>query len=99
MNLEVKNGSFAWPGGDRILKDVSFTASSGDLVAVLGPNGAGKTTLLRCLMGFLKWTDGQGLLDGRDIASIPNRMLWRSLAYVPQARGAAVGAQSKGRAI
>ena len=50
MNLEVKNGSFAWPGGDKILKDVSFTASSGDLVAVLGPNGAGKTTLLRCLM-------------------------------------------------
>ena len=90
MNLEVKNGSFAWPGSDRILKDISFTASSGDLVAVLGPNGAGKTTLLRCLMGFLKWTDGQSLLDGRDIASIPNRMLWRSLAYVPQARGAAV---------
>ena len=90
MNLEVRNGSFAWPGGKPLLKDVSFQAQSGDLVAVLGPNGAGKTTLLRCLMGFLRWTDGQSLLDGRDIASIPNRSLWRSLAYVPQARGAAV---------
>jgi iron complex transport system ATP-binding protein len=90
VNLEVKNGSFAWPGGDMILKDLCFEAGSGDLVAVLGPNGAGKTTLLRCLMGFLKWTSGQSLLDGRDISSIPNRTLWRSLAYVPQARGAAV---------
>lgn len=90
MNLEVRNGSFAWPGGERLLRDICFKAGSGDLVAVLGPNGAGKTTLLRCLMGFLKWTEGQSLLDGQDIAAIPNRSLWRSLAYVPQSRGAAV---------
>ena len=89
MNLEIIDGTFAWPGGTDVLSGISIRAEKGDLVAVLGPNGAGKTTLLRCLMGFLAWTSGKSLLDGRDIASIPNRMLWRDLAYVPQARGSA----------
>lgn len=90
MKLEVKNGSFAYPKGAPLLKNVCFEAGPGDLVAVLGPNGAGKTTLLRCTMGFLGWTQGGSFLDGRALSSIPNRALWRSLAYVPQARGAAV---------
>ena len=90
VKLKVENGCFAYPKGKPLLKDIRFEAGPGDLVAVLGPNGAGKTTLLRCVMGFLKWTTGGSFLDGRALFSIPNRELWRSLAYVPQARGAAV---------
>ncbi len=90
MRLSVEHGSFSyWPDAP-VLKDVSFAAGPGDLVAILGPNGAGKTTLLRCMMGFLRWSSGRSLLDEKDIRTIPHRKLWQALAYVPQAKGAAV---------
>lgn len=85
MTLTVAHGTFAYPS-HTVLQDISFTANTGDLIAILGPNGAGKTTLLRCLLGFLRWKSGDSLLDGRSIRSIPQRELWRSIAYVPQAR-------------
>lgn len=88
MILKVENGCFSYKNADRqILKDISFTLKPGDMAAILGPNGAGKTTLLRCIMGFLKWNSGQSFLNDRPIASMPARELWKSIAYVPQARG------------
>src|SRR5258708_33535086 len=48
------------------LKNVTFSVPSGQICALLGPNGAGKTTLLRLLMGILKATEGNLLIDGRD---------------------------------
>lgn len=88
MILSVENGCFSYKGNkdNLLLRNISFTARPGDLVAILGPNGAGKTTLLRCIMGFLHWNSGKSCLDGRDIRSIPYRQLWRSIAYVPQAK-------------
>ena len=86
--LSVKDGCFSYPKGPQILRDISFEAKSGEILAILGPNGAGKTTLLRCVMGMLSWESGQALLDGEDIRGIPERRLWRRLAYVPQARSA-----------
>ena len=45
--------------GERVaLRDVSFSAADGELVALIGPNGAGKTTLLQILAGALKPTAG-----------------------------------------
>ena len=91
MTISVENGSFFYKNSDRqILKNVSFSASSGDMVAILGPNGTGKTTLLRCIMDFLPWREGASLLEGKNIRSIPPRELWRKISYVPQARGAAL---------
>ncbi len=86
MTFEVKQGSFAYPGGRQVLQDVSFSVESGEMLAILGPNGAGKTTLLRCMMGFLKWSGGASLLDGRDIAAMSQRELFSRVAYVPQAK-------------
>lgn len=86
MRLEIKDGCFGYRGGAKILDRVNLQAQSGDLIAVLGPNGAGKTTMLRCMLGFLKWTSGDSLLDGKPIRTIPTRELWRMIAYVPQAR-------------
>ena len=86
--LEVRNGGFSYGRDKHILKDLSFSVQSGELMAILGPNGAGKTTLLRCIMGMLKWSEGMSLLDGEDIRTIPASKLWQKLAYVPQAKTA-----------
>ena len=88
MNLKVENGSFAYPKGPEVLRDVSIELHSGEILSILGPNGAGKTTLLRCMTGMLKLDRGRCLLDGEDIRQIPPRRLWRKMAYVPQARSA-----------
>lgn len=85
MTLEIREGSFGY-GGTPVLRGVSMCAQSGDLIAVLGPNGAGKTTMIRCMLGFLRWSSGDSLLDGVSIRTIPHRQLWQHIAYVPQAR-------------
>lgn len=90
MKLSIEQAAFGYRPGQTLFQDLNFSVESGDLVAVLGPNGAGKTTLLRCVMGFLRWKAGRSCLDGEDIRTIPHRRLWQALAYVPQARGAAV---------
>ena len=88
--LRIENGNFAYKSGPQILKDINIEVGPGEILAVLGPNGAGKTTLLRCMMDMLHWQSGRSLLDGEDIRSIPASKLWRRMAYVPQARSAAV---------
>lgn len=88
MKIAVENGCFGYKKGEQLLQNVSLEATDGELVAILGPNGAGKTTMLRCMMGFLRWKDGRSSIDDKDIRSIPQRDLWRTIAYVPQAKNA-----------
>ena len=87
MILKVRNASFGYRPPEMILRDITFEAHPGELIAVLGPNGAGKTTLLRCILGSLKWTGGESTIDGLDIRRSDSRKLRQKLAYVPQARG------------
>ncbi len=54
------------------VKDLSFTVSPGRVTGFLGPNGSGKTTTLRCLLGLVRPTDGQALVDGRPYRDLPN---------------------------
>lgn len=89
MMLSVREGCFGYGGKPPLFKGVSFELSRGDVLAVLGPNGAGKTTFLRCMMGLLKWRTGTTLLGGKHFGDIPHRERWRTIGYVPQARGRA----------
>ena len=88
MTLTVQNGSFAYKKGASLLEGITLQAERGDVLAILGPNGAGKTTLLRCMLNLCRWKQGQTLLDGRDVRAIPERMLWQTVSYVPQAKTA-----------
>src|SRR5699024_5241795 len=64
-------------GGRRVpaLRGVSFGVAQGEFVAAMGGSGSGKTTLLTLLAALDRPTDGRILLDGEDMAAIPNRAL------------------------
>jgi iron complex transport system ATP-binding protein len=87
MKLELRNAAFSYEKGKPLLKNISFSASSGEVWAILGKNGIGKTTLLRCLLGFRRWTSGGLFLDGSPVDPSPSgqRRFWQRAAYVPQA--------------
>jgi ABC-2 type transport system ATP-binding protein len=60
--------------GDRVaLRDVSFAAAAGELVAVIGPNGAGKTTLLSILAGIQRPDAGDVTRPPREIGWVPQQ--------------------------
>jgi putative ABC transport system ATP-binding protein len=70
------------------LRDVSFVAHAGELVAVMGPSGSGKSTLLTLAGGLDQPTSGRVVIEGRDLASLGNtgraRMRRTSVGYVFQ---------------
>ena len=66
--IEFRHVSFAYPGSERkVIDDVNLTFSPGETVVLVGLNGAGKTTLIKLLTRLYDPTEGQILLDGRDL--------------------------------
>lgn len=61
------NGLKMYFGGLRAVDNVSFELARGQTLGVIGPNGAGKTTVFNMICGSLRPTDGQILLNGREI--------------------------------
>ena len=72
--------SFAYPGGARVLEDVSFTLDRGKTYALVGPTGGGKTTTAMLMARLYDPSGGAVHLDGRDIRS-----------YSPAERAARIG--------
>lgn len=70
-------------GGGGV-RNLSFSAAGGALVGLIGSNGAGKTTLLRLLAGLSRPDAGRVLLDGTPLATLPERIRARRLAYLAQ---------------
>lgn len=83
MILESKNLYCGYNGSD-VLKDISLSFKSDEIVSIIGPNGAGKTTLLRALTRILKPRQGAISLDGRNISDIPAKDFSRTVAVVTQ---------------
>ncbi len=66
--VEFKNVSFSYPGKtERVIKNLNLKFSSGDSVVLVGLNGAGKTTLVKLLVRLYDVTEGEILLDGKNI--------------------------------
>lgn len=53
----------------KILKGISLTVNSGEIVGFLGPNGAGKTTTIKMIMGLFSITEGKITICGHDVAT------------------------------
>jgi len=69
-------------GGHPLLRDVTFSAGAGELVAVIGPNGVGKTTLLRAVAGMHDIVNGGIDIDGTPITTFSARERARRIAFV-----------------
>lgn len=82
--LEVQHLAKSY-GKKDVVKDISFSMQSGQIIGLLGPNGAGKTTTFYMIVGFLKAKSGTILLNGEDITNLPMYLRSkRGLAYLPQ---------------
>ncbi len=71
--IEIKNLSKTFQGSDgqvEALKNVSLTINDGDIYGIIGMSGAGKSTLVRCINMLERPTEGEVLIDGRDIGKI-----------------------------
>jgi branched-chain amino acid transport system ATP-binding protein len=77
----------AYYGTSHVLQGVDLELHDGSILAVLGRNGVGKTTAVRAIMGLVRPSSGNVLLDGDDIAGwAPHRIARAGVAYVPEGR-------------
>ncbi len=67
-------------GPATLFRDISFTVSSGEWVALRGANGSGKTTLLRCVAGLMRPDSGHILWDGHDTRATRRHLPARRLS-------------------
>ncbi len=86
MKFEVVNGNFGYDKSREILRNVNFSLGDNMILTILGSNGVGKTTLVKCMLGLLKWTKGETLLDGQPATQMKYHDFWKKIGYVPQAR-------------
>lgn len=64
--IEVKNLTKQF-GSKTAVKNISFSVREGEILGFLGPNGAGKSTTMNMLTGYISATDGDILINGKDI--------------------------------
>jgi len=84
-SLSFDHVTFQYPGADRpALRDISFTAKRGQTTAIIGGTGSGKTSLLNLIPRFYDVTEGNILLDSRDIKELRIEDLRKNLGLVPQ---------------
>ncbi|MCI0749062.1 MAG: LPS export ABC transporter ATP-binding protein [Nevskiales bacterium] len=68
-----------------VVRDVSLTVHSGEVVGLLGPNGAGKTTSFYMMVGLIAADGGSIEIDGRDVTRLPMHARARlGVGYLPQ---------------
>ena len=64
-------------GGVHAVREVSFDIKPGEFLAMIGPNGAGKSTCFNMINGQLPPDNGEILFEGKSIAGLPPRAIWR----------------------
>jgi len=82
--VEFDNVTFGYDAGQPVLREVSFHAHAGQLIALVGPTGAGKTTIVNLLSRFYDIDAGAIRVDGHDIRQVCRSDLRRSLGIVLQ---------------
>lgn len=83
--LNFNHVSLTYQGaGAPTLQDMNFTINRGDTVGIIGGTGSGKTSLVNLIPGFYPATEGEILLEGRDIRTMSDEELRGRIGVVPQ---------------
>ncbi len=83
--IEFRDLSFSYDDGfEPVLKHIDLTIEPGETVALIGRTGAGKTTLVNLIPRLFDPRSAQLFIDGKEIHSIPLKVLRSSIGYVPQ---------------
>ena len=83
--IEYKNVSFKYPSRDTmVLKNIDLTLRKSEVLAIVGMSGAGKSTLADLLFKFFIVTDGEILVDGKNINDLNSHSLRSNIALVTQ---------------
>lgn len=83
--LDFKHVSLTYQGaGAPTLQDMNFTVNRGDTVGIIGGTGSGKTSLVNLIPGFYPATEGEILLESRDIKTMSDEELRGRIGVVPQ---------------
>jgi cell division transport system ATP-binding protein len=73
--IELRRATKIYPGGHVALERISLRVDRGEFVFLVGPTGCGKSTLIKLLIRELEPTEGETLIAGRDIATLPERQI------------------------
>jgi ABC-type multidrug transport system fused ATPase/permease subunit len=83
-NVRFENVSFSYKAREATLRNVSFEAGVGDVVAIVGPTGAGKTTLINLIPRFYDPLQGSILIDGHHLREMKQESVRNHISLVPQ---------------
>jgi ATP-binding cassette subfamily B protein len=83
-HVEFKNVNFGYRPDVPVLKNISFNVEAGNTIALVGTTGAGKTTIVNLLARFYDITDGQIMIDGKDIREYTRNSLRNCFGIVLQ---------------
>ena len=83
-HIEFRHVTYAYEGSKDVLQDVSLNIEKGKTYALVGPSGGGKTTICHLIPHFYDITEGQLLLDGRDIHELTMESVRRNIGIVQQ---------------
>src|SRR5262249_2723469 len=76
--------SLAYPGGVRVLSQISFEAARGETIGIIGPSGAGKSTLAQLLLRLREPSEGAYLVNDEPASELRREDWTARVAYVPQ---------------
>ncbi|WP_412518304.1 ABC transporter ATP-binding protein [Staphylococcus simulans] len=82
--IEFKDVTFSYDGTHNVLKHISFTAHPGETIALVGHTGSGKSTIINLFMRFYEFNQGDILIDGHSIKTIPKQELKQKVGLVLQ---------------
>ena len=68
--IELRGIGKSFEENEAVVNDINLAVKRGEFVTLLGPSGCGKTTTLRMIAGFEIPSEGQILLEGKDISSL-----------------------------
>ncbi len=83
-DIRYENVSFSYDDGTEVLKNVNLHIKAGESFALVGPSGGGKTTMCHLLPRFYDVSGGSVSIDGKDVRSVTQESLRRSVGIIQQ---------------